>query len=210
MIQIVLLYVGSVIYAVIRYVAFAPDYLRHLPAFVANKGISMAAALCFAAGFLAALRTIRGGTTRVEPATWFRAGVFGAVCHIPISLAILRPSYFPEFFHAADEGAATGRLSFAGEMVFLSGGLTAATLYLLLRPRWAPRVRWWLSLAAMTTLLAHVLTMGSCRGLNLNASHAFLPPMWLISAAGVAAALGVVILSRPPAGDAPTSSSPAP
>jgi hypothetical protein len=128
-----------------------------------------------------------------DPSLWFRAGVYGAIVHIPISLAILRPGYFKEFF--AD--AADGRMSFAGEMVFLFGGLTAANIYLLLRPTWTPVVRWRLSVLAMLTLATHVLAMGYCRGLNINASHAYLPPMWFLSAVGIGLGLVFLLRSRP-------------
>jgi hypothetical protein len=197
---IIALYITAVLYSAIRYIVFAPHNLEHLPVFVVNKGVSMAAALCFMAGFIQQLRKLKGRTIVVDPGQWFRAGVFGAIVHIPISLAILRPGYFKEFFiKAAETGAIehTARLSFAGEMVFLFGGLTAGLLYLLLRPTNTASLRWTLSLLAMTTLLTHVLAMGYCRGLNINVSHAYLPPMWLLSAIGVSMAVGVLLMSRP-------------
>jgi hypothetical protein len=196
---IIALYIVSITYSVIRYVAFALQNIEHLPVFIVNKGVAMAAALCFMSGFIQALRRMRGRTIGADPSLWFRAGVFGAIMHIPISLAILSPAYFGDFFLNTAEGtlAEPARLSFAGEMVFLFGGLTAALLYLLLRPTMSPRARWGLSLAAMLTLLTHVLAMGYCRGLNINISHAYLPPMWLLSALGIAIAAGVVAVSRP-------------
>lgn len=187
---IVILYILGIAYSIIRYVAFAPQNLEHLPVFIVNKGVSMSAALCFAVAFFQQLRRMRGATIVSEPAWWFRAGIFGAIVHIPISLAILRPEYFKEFF-------LEGRLSFAGEMVFLFGGLTAGLIFLLHRPTMAAMTRWWLSLGAMLTLLTHVLAMGYCRGLNINISHAYMPPMWLLSAIGVAAAVGILLFSRP-------------
>jgi len=194
---IILLYAASVVYSAVRYIVFAPKNIENLPVFVVNKGVSMAAALCFAVGFLQALRQKRGTLIQVDPTTWFRAGVFGAIWHIPMSLAILRPGYFKEFFHAATEADLNPRMTFAGEMVFLFGGLTAAMVYLLIKPTLAPMTRWWLSLAAMATLLTHVLAMGYCRGLNINASHAYLPPMWLLSAIGVTVGLVWVLRGRP-------------
>jgi hypothetical protein len=199
---IVLLYAASVLYSAIRYVVFAPQNLESLPVFVVNKGVSMAAALCLAFGFLATLRRKRGKVVRVEPAAWFRAGVFGAIWHVPMSLAILRPAYFKEFFRTATEADPHPRLSFAGELVFMLGGLAAGLLFLSLKPNWTPMVRWRLSLAAMATLLAHVLAMGYCRGLNFNASHAYLPPMWLLSAIGIAIGLGWILLGKPAGGAA--------
>jgi hypothetical protein len=39
--------------------------------------------------------------------------------------------------------------------------------------------------------------MGYCRGLNINASHAYLPPMWLISAVMIFVGIVVLLLTRP-------------
>lgn len=192
--SILLLYAVGIAYSMVRYIVFAPKNLENLPVFVVNKGVSMCAALCFVAGFVQHLRKARGASIELEPSTWFRAGVFGAIAHIPMSLAILRPAYFKEFF-------VEDRMTFAGEMVFLFGGVTAACIYLLLRPQWTPAVRWRLSLIAMLALLTHVGAMGYCRGLNINSSHAYLPPMWLLSAIGIAFAVVVVLLSRPRPGE---------
>lgn len=194
---VVALYAASVVYAVIRYVAFAPKNAGNIPVFIVNKAVAMAAVLCMALGFLAALRRMRGRAAGTDPATWFRAGVFGAVWHVPMSLAILDPAYFKEFFAAPADPAAPPRLSTAGELVFMFGGLAAATVFLLLRPQWTPRERWRLSLAASAVLLCHVLSMGWCRGVNMTASHAYLPPMWLLSAIGIALGGWWLVRSRP-------------
>lgn len=192
------LFAGSFVYATIRYVVFIPNNLENLPVFVVNKGVSMAASLCFVAAFVQQLRRQRGAAIAVEPAAWFRAGVFGAIWHIPMALVVLRPAYFKEFFVAAADGVAgSGRMSLAGELVFCFGGMAAGTLYLLTRQQWTAGQRWWLSLAALLMLQTHVLAMGYCRGLNINASHAYLPPMWLLSAVGVFIGIVLLLLSRP-------------
>jgi hypothetical protein len=205
MVPIVVLYIVCVVYSVIRYIVFAPANAGNLPVFVTNKGVAIAAALCFAAAFLQQLRARRGLAVRTPSSSWFRAGVFGAIWHIPMALAILQPAYFKEFFvtPAPDAPPHLGgpRLSFAGEMVFMLGGLTAATIFLLLRQTWTASQRWWLSLAAMVLLLAHTLAMGYCRGLNINAKHAYLPPMWLLSTVGIVVGLWWLLRTRPKADD---------
>jgi hypothetical protein len=110
-----------------------------------------------------------------------------------MSLAILRPGYFKEFF-AAD---ASGRMSFNGEAVFMFGATAAGGVYLLTRSQWTPSQRWWLSVATTGVLFAHTLCMGIARGLNVNASHAYLPPMWLLSLIGTALGAAFLLLSRP-------------
>lgn len=195
MVQVVVLYLASIAYAIVRYVVFAPENLESLPVFIVNKGVAMAAALSLAFGFLQALRRARGVAVAVAPSTWFRAGVFGAIWHVPMALAILEPSYFKEFF-AEPNDAGLRRLSFAGELVFMFGGIALALVYLLVKRHWTPRARWWLSLAGMVALLAHVLSMGYCRGLNFKASHGYLPAMWLLSAIGIALSLWWLVRSR--------------
>ncbi|MFM8642168.1 MAG: hypothetical protein ACKOV8_12070 [Phycisphaerales bacterium] len=197
MTAIVALYAASVAYAIIRYVAFTPANAGNIPVFIVNKAVAMAAVLCLAVGFLAACRRMRGRPVRIDPATWFRAGIFGAVWHVPMALAILDPAYFKEFFAVPADPAAPPRLSTAGEVVFMFGGLAAATVFLLLRPHWTPRERWRLSLAASAVLLCHVLSMGWCRGVNMTAKHAYLPPMWLLSAIGIALGAWWLLRSRP-------------
>lgn len=187
--KIVSLYLVAVAYSAVRYVVFAPKNLENFPVFVTNKGISMAAAFCFTLAFWHLWRT-RHRTPGVEAAAWFRAGIFGVFVHVPMSLAILRPGYFKEFF--------TGdRLSFNGEAVFLFGALTAGGIYLLGRTHWTTRQRWWLSLATVATLCTHTLCMGIARGLNITRSHAYLPPMWLLSLLGITLGLACLLMSYP-------------
>jgi hypothetical protein len=89
-------------------------------------------------------------------------------------------------------------MSLNGEAVFLFGALTAGGVYLLTRTHWPPRQRWRLSVATTAGLFAHTLCMGLARGLNFTASHAYLPPMWLLSLIGIALGLGFLLRSRPP------------
>jgi hypothetical protein len=193
---IVGLYAAAIVYSSVRYIVFAPKNLGNLPVFVVNKGVSMAAAICFGIAFLQMLRVKRGAAVKVSANAWFRAGVFGAIWHIPMSLAILEPAYFKEFFTVTESGT-PGRMNFGGEMVFAFGGLAAGMLYLVTRPSWTAVQRWWLSLGTMLMLQTHVLAMGYCRGLNINASHAYLPPMWLISAVMIFVGIVVLLFTRP-------------
>jgi hypothetical protein len=96
--NVVAVFVLSIVYSAVRYVVFDPKNLAHVPVFVVDKGVSMAAAYCFALAFWQQWRRLRGAIGGTDPATWFRAGTFGAIWHIPMSLSILRPGYFKEFF----------------------------------------------------------------------------------------------------------------
>jgi hypothetical protein len=169
---------------------FDPKNLENLPIFVINKGLSMAAAICFVLAFWQQWRRLRGKLAGNEPALWFRAGVLGVVVHVPMSLAILEKSYFKEFFLGE-------KLSMNGEAIFLFGALTAGGVYLITRMNWAASHRWWLSLATMFVLLNHTLFMGIARGINIKASHAYLPPMWMLSVVAVAFGILYLLMSRP-------------
>jgi hypothetical protein len=188
--RIASVYIGAMIYAVVRYIVFAPENLQNLPAFVLNKAISMAAALCFVLAFWQQWRRLRGRVSGNEPSSWFRAGLFGVVSHIPLASTIIRPEYFKEFYDGA-------RLSMNGEAIFLFGALTAGSVYLLTRPSWSPVHRWWLSLATMFLLLNHTLFMGIARGIHFTREHAYLPPMWMISVVAVVLGIAYLLMSRP-------------
>lgn len=197
--SISLVFLAAFIYAVVRYVAFAPKNLENLPVFVINKGISTAAAFCLMTAFILQWRQKRRGSGGADSGLWFRAGLAATVSHIPLSLAILKPDYFPEFF------GLKGRLHFRGEMVFLCGGLAAACFYVVTRPALTLRQRQQWSFAAMAVLFGHVLSMGLCRGLNINASHAFLPPMWLLSLLAIVVGLSMIVLTGRPAEQTPSN-----
>lgn len=206
---IITMFALALIYALVRYVAFDPKNAAHIPVFIINKGVAMAALLCFVAAFIQQLRQLSGTRIITDPGLWFRAGIFGAIWHIPMALAILKPAYFKEFFEAApDGGIASGRMTTFGELIFFFGGLTTACFFLLMRQTWTASQRWWLSLAAMLVSLGHVLAMGWCRAmksgsfsLNIDRAHAYLPPMWLLSAIGVLIGIMALVLSKPRSSD---------
>jgi hypothetical protein len=204
MIWMIALYVASITYSIIRYVVFDPKNLHNIPLFVTNKGVAMAAAICFTIAFVLQLRgrsrtavdAGAGGASASPSSGWFRAGIFGAIWHVPMALAILEPTYFKEFF-LTPTGDAAVRMSLAGELVFCFGGLAAGGFYLVTRQNVSALQRWWLSVGAMLALQTHVLAMGYCRGLNINAKHGYLPPMWLLSAIAIAIGLVVLLTMKP-------------
>jgi hypothetical protein len=185
MLKIIIVYTFSVAYAVVRYVVFNPENIDNLPVFVFNKGISMAAAFCFTLAFYSRWRA-RIPDRIGGAGAWFRAGIFGVFAHVPLSLAILNPEYFPEFY-------ADGRLRFGGESVVFFGAVTLGGIYLLSKTDSILKHRWILSLATMAALLSHTLSMGIARGLNIDSRHGFLPPMWLLSMIGIALGIGFIL-----------------
>ena len=188
--KILWLYVASVVYSIVRYAVFAPQNFQNLPVFIVNKGVAMAVALCFTIAFWQQLRMRDHPTNTQAPTAWFRAGIWGICAHIPMSLSLLRPGYFPEFFSAE-------RFSFNGEAVLLFGALTSGGVYLLTRTHWDGLLRWRLSMLTMTALFAHTLFMGIARGVNIKASHGYLPPMWMLSLIGIGFGIAFLVRSQP-------------
>lgn len=128
--KIGLLFAGSAAYAAIRYVVFQPDHLHHVPLFIANKAISMGAAFSFAIAFWHQRGTRRsepGGEVPCRSDAWLRAGVVGSLIHILMSVNLLRPGYFEEFFQSDQ------RMTGSGELIVALGAFAAGLLYLLTR-----------------------------------------------------------------------------
>jgi hypothetical protein len=180
MIVIILL---SIVYALVRYVAFAPENMEHIPVFILNKAVSMAGALTLIA---ALWNRYRG---RIEVAVrYFNITLALVVMHVPMALTVLRPGYFPEFFEP--DGA---RLRLMGELVFLFGAAGLGLTWLLAQGQLIAQMRERAGLLLLAVISAHVGAMGICRGIHINAKHAYLPPMWMLSliALVIALVLGV-------------------
>lgn len=184
-------YVVSVIYSLIRYVAFTPDNVSHIPLFVMNKGISMGAAFCIVTAYVIAYQQQRATVSESSHVPWFRAGSLGLFFHIPVSILLIRPEYFEEFF------LHSGRMNFYGEIVLMLGVLSTICVYLLSKPSWKEMQRWYLSLIVMSGLVAHTLFMGLARGISLSAKRGYLPPMWLLSLIALSVGLIFLLMSKP-------------
>lgn len=174
--------VSSLIYSVVRYVAFSPKYAENIPSFISNKAIGMAAAFFLVAAYISKCRG-----RHVKAAMLFKAAMIAVLIHVPASLALIRPGYFPDFFVA--NGAT---MKFWAEMVVLCGGISLALLWKSSQERlWGnPQLK--MALMLLAAVFLHVGSMGICRGLNITAKHAYLPPMWLLSLLGVL--MGVIYL----------------
>ena len=104
--------------------------------------------------------------------------------HVPMALTVLRPGYFPEFFES--DGA---RLRLMGELVFFFGATGLGLTWLLTHGQLAAKLRDRLSVLLLAVISAHVGAMGICRGIHINAKHAYLPPMWMLSLIALVIAL---------------------
>jgi hypothetical protein len=179
--------VFSVIYALVRYVLFMPTYINHVPSFILNKAVGMAASF-----FLVYALCCRCCGQTDKAGVYFRATFFAVVVHVPLSLTLLRPGYFPEFF--TKDGST---LKPWGEMVVLFGAVGLATLWQNSRDRLTAITQKRLGLTLLIVIFTHVGSMGICRGLNITAKHAYLPPMWLLSLVVIAVGFAMVAKVQP-------------
>lgn len=159
------------VYAVFRYVGFDTKYVENIPCFILNKAVGMAASFFLVCAFWNRCRS------HLEDAgAYFRAAFTAVIVHIPLSLLLLRPGYFPEFF--VKDGS---KLKSWGEMMVLCGAVGLALLWQNSRDRFQPSGRQKLAVTLLAVIFCHVGAMGICRGVNINAKHAYLPPMWMLS-----------------------------
>lgn len=171
----------SFIYAVVRYVAFTPVNAEHIPVLIINKVVSTAAAFAL----VYALWSQHKGRTETA-ARYFKFVLVMVVMHVPMSLTLLRPGYFNEFFHADGE-----QLHLLGELVVFFGAAALALVWLLSQGDLIAKMRQRLGLLLLVILTCHVAAMGACRGFNINAKHAYLPPMWLLCGLVLLVGLGL-------------------
>jgi len=111
----------SVAYTIIRYNVFGGVGAEHIPLYIANKAIALAAAILIGISF------IIGPFARFWPRIFVprlplrkHFGLLGfglAALHVLLSLIIFDPAYFPKFF--AEGGKLTGQ----AELSMLFGGL---------------------------------------------------------------------------------------
>lgn len=172
----------SILYSVLRYVLFDPKNVSNIPVFVTNKGLSMAAVFCLLG---AVLRLKRSPDSAAKYAA---AAGFLILIHIPMSLVLLRPGYFPEFFTTLGD-----RMTSIGELIVMAGAIGAAIFSKIrFREIGCPKSARIL-ICLFTLLLLHLVAMGLSRGIVIDAKHAYLPPMWLLSILAVGGALFGVI-----------------
>jgi hypothetical protein len=175
--RIVLLLIACFAYATLRYVVFGDVTAAHLPAFVTNKALALAAAVAL---FPAALARHRGDGLGARGWEWL-AGA-GALLHVLLSLAQLAPAVYPPLF-------ADGRLNLTGELVVLSGVLAAWLAWQMRGSTGGPGAR--LHVPLLLALLVHAVARGLSGWLAPGSWPGGLPPISLLAAVALAAALVV-------------------
>lgn len=170
-------------YAVLRYLVFGEVEPAQVPVFILNKALAVASVV-----FLLYAGIDHRNGMAADSRRWGRASLHAAFAHVLLSLAILKPEYFPKFHDVH------GRFNFDGGSV-IAFGVAASWLFLLLtRNRVArlPVVRRRVIIASGLCLLGHLIPMGMAGNSWFATGEwpAGLPPMSLLSFAAVLAAMG--------------------
>ncbi len=197
----VVVFGGSLAYAVIRY-HFAGDVAwQHFPLFILNKATSLAAVIFVACSYLIG-KIIRwhdhDGPLRLVVIKFCGLmGFFLAAVHAFFSLALLSPAYYGKYFDG------DGRLNLEGEIAI---GVGVLALFFLLSPavttlpmmpkaiggrRWKRSQR--AGYVALALVVVHLFFLGIKGWLAPGDWHGGIPPVSLVA---VAAALVPLLVKR--------------
>ena len=165
----VLILLSTTIYSLIRYTLFAQVAPMHIPVYLLNKSVSMAAAI-----FLLAAAWNRANGNAEKMRFWGAASFHAALVHVLLSLSILNSAYFPKFFN-------TDKMNLTGELSILFGVL-AAYCYICIRiGNPARKGSGNLQLLSSLFLAGHLIVMGYAGWRTVSGWPGFMPPISLIS-----------------------------
>ncbi len=185
-------------YAIVRYHLFGGVEWSHLPAYVMNKSVSLAAIAFLCCSYLTGkwINAYPNDVSRRRSLAKFLGltGLYFAGVHILLTLALLSPLNYPKFFLA--DG---GKMNLTGELAILFGALAISFLMFpaittlpmmyeaLGGERWqrAQRMGYW----AVAMVAGHTLTMGWKGWLDPSGWHGGMPPITMLGFALAAAAL---------------------
>lgn len=175
-------------YALLRYAVFKGVGLAHWPLYLNNKAISLAGLILLAASFALRRRAMANDESAMagrSPGTALaRAGFALIVLHVLLSLPILSPGYFPQFFDG-DKMNLTGELSLLLGALSFGCCLAVAMKFATGDPTRSATTRRGVvqRLAAMMLVLAagHVLVMGISGWLKPRSWPGGLPPVTFLA-----------------------------
>ncbi len=160
----------SLLYALLRYIVFGPVETIHIPLYILNKSISLAAVLYLAYTAYLHFKGDVEGKMKWGPIAYSFTGL-----HIVLSLILISPAYYGKFY------LASGKMSGKGEWILLLGALAAFAWMKLRAHTTTPKMRY--SLAIITALLTtlHLVVMGSSGWLTPEKWHGSMPPVSLVA-----------------------------
>jgi len=156
-------------YTLVRYAVFGGVSPVHIPVYLLNKTISMAAVIFLAFAAMAHY------SSKGERAKFWGSACWHCTClHVLLSLAILRPDYFPKFFGAE-------KMNLIGETTILFGVVALYGFWRLGGNGLSFDHRRGLLLISTFLIGGHVTAMGFQGWIDVASWHGGLPPISLLS-----------------------------
>lgn len=159
----------STAYAIVRYAGFGNVSPVHVPVYLLNKGLSMAAAYSL---LMASFGLIRAQKDVFD--FWRKACMNLVFIHVLLSLAILSKGYFPKFY-------AGDMMNLTGELTLLLGALGVYCFWRLLTFEMRPQIRKFMMASASALVAGHLFVMGYDGWLQVQKWNGGLPPITLLS-----------------------------
>lgn len=166
------LFLGTLLYAVVRYNVFGDVAWANVPLYVCNKALSWTGLILFGLSVVSCERADRRG--------YGTLAVGATTAHVVMSALVLNPVYFAKFY------AASGRMNGVGETSMLAGVAGAMVLWALFvanmgshGPGASLRAGW--GRAVLVCSGVHVFVMGFAGWLTPWSWPGYLPPITLIS-----------------------------
>ncbi|RMH71098.1 MAG: hypothetical protein D6675_07610 [Gemmatimonadetes bacterium] len=181
----------TTVYAVLRYHIFKGVEWSHFPLYTLNKSISWTAVMLLCGALLARPFTgqhvVSESTRHIRKSLAFN-GFALTVLHLIISIILLKPAYYPQFFEAGNYppfSASSEWMLLSGLLGFFLLALVALTSLPSIQDR-LTTAQWkqWqrLSLWGLLLTLIHVTIMGLSGWIGIAHWPGKLPPISLISA----------------------------
>jgi len=159
----------TTLYTIIRYIVFGNVDPIHLPIYLLNKSVSMAATIYL---LFASVSYARGEFEKVK--YWGNISWYSAILHVLLSFSILSSSYYPKFF-------GTEKMNLIGELTILFGAAATLTFWFLYNSKKIFKNMLLLQVLTGLLVIAHLVVMGFEGWLNISKWYGGLPPISLLS-----------------------------
>jgi DMSO/TMAO reductase YedYZ heme-binding membrane subunit len=190
-------------YAIVRYHVVSGVDWSHFPLFITNKGVSLAAVFFIGASYLIgkAVRVYKNDSEKRLILIKF-CGLIGfslASIHALMSLVLVSPFYYPNFFSESGKMNLTGELSLVfGVLSMWCVAVTAITSLPFMyeavgAERWQRGQR--MGYLSLMLVAGHVLVMGVSGWLAPSEWHGGLPPVSLVAFIGASVPLLLKLFS---------------
>ena len=173
-IKIIFVIFLSIGYAIVRYHFFGPVDVANIPAYLVNKGSSLAAVF-----FLTFSAYARYKNDNKQAQFWGKTSLALMGLHVFLSWSIWSPGYFEAFYANANWTALTPKMNLKGEIALMTGAV-GSVVYMMINSRRPKSISWLMALAA-AMVCVHVGVMGFRGWFSTKGWYGGLPPITLLS-----------------------------